>query len=92
MSGQNTTKKCQATNLLIQFEGYSKSIKTEAVFTKTDRYNEWNLNFLQIISLGNQHTYSSEFSTARSTSETLLLICYEAAPLSFLECPPSYPP
>ena len=35
--------------------------KTEAVFTKTDMYNELNINFLQNSLLGIQFTYTSEF-------------------------------
>ena len=40
----------------------SKSIKTEAVFTKADMSNEQNINFLQNSPLGIQHNYLSEFS------------------------------
>ena len=38
----------------------SKSISTETVFTKTEKNNEWNINFIQIHLLGIQNTYSNE--------------------------------
>ena len=40
----------------------SKSIKTDIVLTKREMNNNWNINFLQDILLGIQHTYSNKFS------------------------------
>ena len=45
-----------------KYKVYSKSIKTKAVFVKTEINNEWNINFLRNTSLDIQHTYSREFS------------------------------
>ena len=53
----------------------SKSVETEAVLSKTQMNNEWNINFLQNRSFGIQYTYSSEFSVGQKTSETQLLVC-----------------
>ena len=44
---------------------YSKSIKIKAVFTKTERNNEWNINFLQDGSLGIQYCYLSVFNSSK---------------------------
>ena len=52
----------------------SKSIKFEAVCTKTELNNEWNINFLQNSLLG--ISYSSEYSIDWSTAETLLIWNY----------------
>ena len=54
----------------------SKSIETNAVFTK----NEWTINLVQI-SISIQRTYSNMFSTSQNM-ETLL-IWLDATPLHF---------
>ena len=44
-------------------------METEVLLTKSERNNEWNVNFFQDISHGIQSTISSEFSICRTTSE-----------------------
>ena len=53
----------------------SKSIKTEAIFTKTEMSNEWSINFLQISLLDIQHTYSSKFSIGWNISFDMVQNC-----------------
>ena len=67
---------------------WSKSTKTEVVFTKTKMKNEWNANFLQNSLINIQKTYSSEFSTSQSTPEISLLIWCKAASFYFFKYPP----
>ena len=55
-----------------EYELCSKSIETEAVFTKTEMSNEWN-NFLQYKPVGIKHTSSSNLHTGRSTPEPFFL-------------------
>ena len=52
----------------------SKSIETEAVFTKKEMNNKWNINFIQVSPLAIKHSYSNEFYIDRSTYKTTLLI------------------
>ena len=56
----------------------SKSIETEAIFTKTEMDNEWNVKFLQNSFLGIQDTNSREISIAQNTNKTHHLICETA--------------
>ena len=53
-----------------------KNIMIEAVFTKSEINNDWNIHFLQNCPLGTQSIYSSEFSTF----ETANLMRSEATP------------
>ena len=71
------------------YEACSKSIKTEAIFTKIEMNNEWNVNFLQNTYVGMQYTYSSGFLICRSISEIPLLEWCEGAVSYFFECPKS---
>ena len=64
-----------------------KYMETEALFTKSEKNNERIFDFHQNSSLGGQRSYSSEFSTDRSTFETLLLIWRKAMLSCFLYCP-----
>ena len=57
-----------------------KSIETEAVFTKTEMNNEWNINFRQNTDIGRHLTYFTVFSINRSTSETHFLSDLSASP------------
>ena len=57
-----------------QCEAYSKSIKTEAVFTKTEINNVWIINFLQSNLLSIQDIYFNGVSIGWNTSKTSLLI------------------
>ena len=66
-----------------KYEMCSKSIKTEAVFIKTEIDNEWNVNFLQSSLCGIQHIYSGQFSTGQNISETPRLILSEGVPYFF---------
>ena len=54
------------------YELYWKSIKTEALFTKIEMNNEWNVKFLKNCPFGIQYIYSIEFSFRGSTSESFL--------------------
>ena len=51
------------------YKVWSKYIKTEVVFTKTEMNNERNINSLQVSYLDIQPTYFSEFSFGQSTSK-----------------------
>ena len=61
----------------------SKSTGAEAVFSKTDMNNEWNISFLQNSPLGIQHTYSSECPIGQNSSKTFLFIGCKAGLLYF---------
>ena len=46
---------------------HSKNFKIKAEFTMTEVNNEWNINFLQNSSLGNNYTHFSKFSISQHT-------------------------
>ena len=50
---------------------YSKSIKTEAIFTKTEMNNEWKINFLQNSPLGMQHIFPAVSFLLKASNFTL---------------------
>ena len=70
------------------YKVYSKSIKTESEFTKLERNNAWNINFVQNSPFSIQNTYSIKFSIGQSTFEIPLLIQSQTEPSYF--CSP-YP-
>ena len=65
----------------------SKSIKTEAVFTKTEISNDGNVNFLLDSSVSIAPEYFSEFPIGPNISENVLLIWNLVALSCIFYCP-----
>ena len=55
-------------------QGMFKEYETEALFTKTEKDNEWNVNSQDNSSVSIQYICSGEFYIRRSTFEISLLI------------------